>query len=214
MMMSAISPGLPSKEYYQDHDLVKSYSETIGLVLEALLREARPDARPSHTEELPFECSEDLVRAVVKFESALAFAAPSEEDAEDVTKYYNPKSLEDVKSLLPQVSMRYLLSVLAPTGFTPAKIIVGSPSYLKALSQELEATASETLRAFFVWKAVQAYVNEVEDEAVVPLKRFNNQLRGKDPDALEERWRTCVRSADRGLGKSICQPIYIIAKSS
>lgn len=200
LSMNALSrPGLPSKEYYEDKELLDSYGNTIGQVLEALLREAQPPATSSDSEEL-FECNEELVRALILLESELAFASPDEEDAEDVTKYYNPRSLGEVRFLLPQLSVPYLLSVLAPSGFKPEKIIVGSPSYLKALSQQLGNATPETLRAYLVWKTVQAYVDEIEDEAVVPLRRFNRQLQGKDPDASEDRWRTCVRAVDRGLG--------------
>lgn len=198
LMLNALSrPGLPSKEYYQDPVVVKRYAETVGRVLEALLREARPSGRQSL-----FECSEELVEAIVQFEMNLALASPDEEDAEDVTKYYNPRSLDEVQSLLPQLSMPDLLSNLAPTGFVPEKVIVSSPSYLKALSTHLKDASYETIRAYLVWKAVQAYVDEVEDKALTPLKRFNNQLRGKDPDASEDRWRTCVRAVDRGLGRT------------
>ncbi|KAI4247622.1 MAG: hypothetical protein LQ352_006111 [Teloschistes flavicans] len=193
-------PGLPSKEYYRDQGLLQKYGETIGVVLETLLREARPSRPHVADENLLFECNEELVQALVHLESNLALASPDEEDAEDVTKYYNPRSLLEVQTLLPQLSMPYLLSSLAPVGFKPHKVIVSSPSYLKALAKQLQDAAPETIRAYLVWKAVQAYVDQVEDEALIPLKRFNNQLRGKDPDASEDRWRTCVKAVDRGLG--------------
>ncbi|KAL9577420.1 MAG: hypothetical protein Q9212_006376, partial [Teloschistes hypoglaucus] len=193
-------PGLPSKEYYKDKDLLQRYGETIGVVLEALLREARPSSNHIPDKNLLFECNEELVQALVHLESNLALASPDEEDAEDVTKYYNPRSLAEVQTLLPQLSISSLLSSLAPAGFKPQKVIVGSPSYLKALAKELHDAEPETIRAYLVWKAVQAYVGPVEDEALIPLKRFNNQIRGKDPDASEDRWRTCVKAVDRGLG--------------
>ncbi|KAL8997778.1 MAG: hypothetical protein Q9169_003027 [Polycauliona sp. 2 TL-2023] len=202
LSMNALNrPGLPSKEYYQDQDLLKSYGETIGQVLEALLREARPsEAQLATGTSNVFECSEELVQAVIGLEKNLAYASPDEADAEDVTKYYNPRSITEIHALLPQLSMPFLLSLLAPSGFEPSAVIVGSPSYLGVLAQQLSDADYETLRAYLVWKTVQIYVDEVEDEALVPLKRFNNRLRGKDPDASEDRWRTCVRAVDRGLG--------------
>lgn len=47
---------------------------------------------------------------------------------------------------------------------------------------------------------MQVYAKRVQDDALKPLLRFNNQLQGKEPDATEERWRTCVKSVDNGLG--------------
>lgn len=189
-------PGLPSKEYYKDPELVAKYGKTIGQVLEALLAEAG-----SYTMRDRFSSQNaELVESLVVFESKLAKATPDTEDAEDVTKYYNPLSLDDTKALLPQLSIKYLISSLAPSGYSPSKLIVGSPSYLQVVSKLLEDTSAETLQAYFVWKTVQAYAYEVEDDALKPLKRFDNELQGKDPDASEERWRTCIKFVDRGLG--------------
>ena len=194
-------PGLPSKEYYKDAKLVKTYGEVIGQVLERLLHEAYPnstlrESKPSRI----FARSEDLVEAVIDFETKLARATPDTEDAEDVVKYYNPRTVEETRSLFPQLSVQYIISVLAPSDYKPDRIIVGSPSYLKLASEIFRNAKPETIQAYFVWKAVQAYVNKVEDDALKPLLRFNNQLGGKAPDASEERWRTCVKVADNSLG--------------
>lgn len=194
-------PGLPSKEYYKDAKLVKTYGEVIGQVLEGLLHEAYPnstlrESKPSRI----FARSEDLVEAVIDFETKLARATPDTEDAEDVVKYYNPRTVEETRSLFPQLSVQYVISVLAPSDYKPDRIIVGSPSYLKLASEIFRNAKPETIQAYFVWKAVQAYVNKVEDDALKPLLRFNDQLGGKAPDASEERWRTCVKVADNSLG--------------
>lgn len=192
-------PGLPSKEYYRNSNVVLAYSRMIGEVLEALLHEAEP-----WSSRFPADWkkrSQGLVKAIVDLESRLAAATPDAEDAEDVTKYYNPRSLAEVRSLLPQLSVESVVSSLAPHGYQPDRIIVGSPSYLRNLSTIFEESKAETLQAYFVWKTVQTYAYEVEDKALKPLKRFNNALQGKEPDAVEERWRTCVRVVDNGLSK-------------
>lgn len=194
-------PGLPTKEYYKRPELVARYAKTIGQVLEALLAEAKSDSRPlTRLWTQVSTKSAELVESIVLFESKLAQATPDEEDAGDVTKYYNPMNLDQIKGLLPQLSVQYLVSTLAPADFKPAKLIVGSPSYLEALPEILRGTSAEALQAYFVWKTVQAYAYRVEDDALKPLKRFNNELLGKDSDASEERWRTCIKVADNGLG--------------
>lgn len=193
------SPGLPSKEYYQNKSVVTDYSKTIGQVLEALLRRAKHDSWFS--EAFPSLASEDLVKTIVGFESKLAEVTPDAEDADDITKYYNPLSLEDTKALVPQLAVDEVISALAPQGYTPNKIIVGSPEYLQTLSKILEDTTVETLQGYFVWKTVQAYAQSIEDDSLKPLRRFNNGLQGKEPDATEERWRFCIKVADDGLGK-------------
>lgn len=155
-----------------------------------MLAEAKSDSRSlAEPSTQLLTRSAELVEKIVLLESKLAQATPDEEDAEDVTKYYNPMDLDQIKDLLPQMSMQYLISTLAPADFQPEKLIVGSPSYLKALSEILRETSAEALQAYFVWKTVQAYAYKVEDDALKPLKMFNNELQGKDTGALEERWR-------------------------
>lgn len=201
MVVAPRQPGLPSKEYYKDPAVVVRYGKTIGLVLEALLEEAGPylTGLQSLRSRLSTRNAE-LVEEIVLFESKLAKATPDTEDAEDVTKYYNPKTLEETRALLPQLSIQYLIASLAPSAYNPEKLIIGSPHYLKTLSSVLQETSAETLQAYFVWKTVQSYASQVEDDALKPLKRFSNELQGKEPDATEERWRTCIKSVDGGLG--------------
>lgn len=195
------SPGLPSKEYYKDPQLVAKYGEMIGQVLEALLAQA--DTHSAVLEGLRHHLSissAELVEGIVVLESKLAKATPDSEDADDPTKYYNPFTLEEAETLLPQLSIQRLISRLAPSGFKADKIIVGSPSYLNKVSTVLQDTSAEILQAYFVWKTVQTYAYKIEDDALKPLFRFNNVLQGKDPDSSEERWRTCIKVADNGLG--------------
>ncbi|MCJ1477383.1 hypothetical protein MMC13_006054 [Lambiella insularis] len=201
-----LQPGLPSKEYYKDEKLIESYKATIGQVLEALLHEANPNAtllmkwRGDQLDDPAVSViNEALIDSLVELETKFAEATPDTVDFFDVTKYYNPLSLELVRTMLPQILIPYLISSRTP-GFTPDKVLVASSSYLKTLSHVLSASTEETIQAYLVWKTVQGYAVYVESDAVKPLKRFNNELQGKEPDSKEERWRTCVKYADRGLG--------------
>ncbi|KAL9101289.1 MAG: hypothetical protein Q9163_003441, partial [Psora crenata] len=199
-VMAPRQPGLPSKEYYQDPKTLVRYGQVIGEVLEALLAKAGPNSTISSMASRFRAQSAELVESIVGLESKLAKATPDTEDAEDVTFYYNPLTFSEVKILLPQLPIQGVISSLAPHAPQPAKLIVESPLYLKTLAQLLKETSPETLQAYFVWKVVQTYAYKVEDDALKPLKRFGNELLGKDPEAREERWRTCVNVADHGLG--------------
>ena len=207
MLSAPQRPGLPSKEYYKDGSILASYSKTIGQVLEGLLREAEHPSSSEHGSHdifagsgVPSVFNQDLVKALVDFETQLAEVTPDAEEASDVTKYYNPRTLDEARALLPQLSIPFIISSLASSDYKADRIIVGSPSYLKSVSSILHSTTKETLQAYLVWKTVQAWATKVEHEALKPLTRFNNELRGKDPDAMEERWRICVREADDSLG--------------
>lgn len=207
VIRSPFRPGLPSKEYYTDAELVKRYKATIGQVLEALLQEVNPSStlleiwRDDQLDDSAVSAkSEALVDSLVEFETKLAEATPDTVDFFDVTKYYNPFSLGLIRSIWPQLSIPYLLSSRSP-GFAPDQVLVASPTYLKAASDLLASSTHETVQAYLVWKTVQEYAVSIESDAVRPLRRFNNELQGKDMDAKEERWRTCVTYADRRLGE-------------
>lgn len=195
-------PGLPTKQYYKDPLLVAKYAQMVVQVLEGLRDEA---CGPNDTAKLPLPGtamlrSAELVEQIVTLESNLAELTPDTEDAEDVTFYYNPMTPEETHALLPNLAIPSIVSAFAPPSCRPKKYIVGSPSYLEGVSKILNATSAEALQAYFVWKTVQTYAYKVEDDALKPLKRFNNELQGNDPDAIEERWRTCVKVVDNGLG--------------
>lgn len=109
-------------------------------------------------------------------------------------------SVEQVDSLLPQVSISKIIAALAPQNFKAGRIIVGSPRYLEDLSKILEKTPKGIIRAFFKWKVIQAYAAVIEDPKITAIREFDNRMAGKDPQATEERWRKCVGSMDKGLG--------------
>ena len=167
-------------------------------MFEGLVKEANPS-----DSFLSSILHERLVDALVDFETELANASPDPENAQDVTKYYNPRSLQETQALLPELSFERIISSKKPDRL-PDKLIIGSPEYLKAVSAILQRSTKQTVQLYLFWKLVQAYGSDVESDALKPLKRFNNVLRGKDPEVSEERWRTCVTFVDRGLGKQAC----------
>jgi endothelin-converting enzyme len=195
--------GLPSKQYYERAEIVALYKETIGTVLEALLKEANPE-----TFSFMFDgdnelstLSKDLVDRLVALEKAIADAAPDPEDAADVTKYYNPRTLNEAEAYNSEISIKHILDTFA-SGYTPSKIIVGSPDYLKKLSKILKSSSRDTIKTYLVWKVVKAWAGFVEDPAVTPLLHFSNKLQGKAPDVKQERWRSCVGTVGNDLGES------------
>ena len=206
------SIGLPTNEYYKDDKLVNEYQGMSATVLEqfferspgnttfAEYRRRSMSLNKALYQMAPQSEVKGLAQRVVDLEVKLAAATPPTEDQEDVTKYYNPMTVSEVGALLPQISFEYIISQLGPKGYSPTKIIVGSPAYMTALAKLLSIVDKETLQAFLVWKAVQHLEEKVEGTSLKPLRAFNNQLRGLDPSAKEERWRTCIDAVDQDLG--------------
>jgi endothelin-converting enzyme len=155
--------GLPSKERYEDGQLVEKYKQAVAQVLSEIF----PDAE------------RDSFYNVVEFEKRLAAAAPTQQEREDVTYYYNPMSLDDASALTPEVDLSAMLSKLSDCSACTQRIIVAAPSYMKELSKIISDTPAETLQGYFVWKAVQSMASFVDTPAVKPYKQFANELQGK-----------------------------------
>lgn len=204
--------GLPSKQYYHRSDIVSSYKDTIGSVLEALIKEAHPKDAALSVFEMPGEpgvLNKKVVDAVVDFESKLATASPDPEDLSDITKVYNPRTLDEAEAYNPAISVKSIINFFT-NGYKPSKIIVASPKYLKSLADILADEKREVLQAYLAWKIVQSYGGAVEDAAVEPLRKFNNKLSGKEADSKPERWRTCINVVDSDLRKYHFAPcIYV-----
>ncbi|KAB8212336.1 hypothetical protein BDV34DRAFT_231853 [Aspergillus parasiticus] len=186
--------GLPAREYYNSTETVKEYTT----VVEKVLGEFAASSGTKHH-----------LRDVVTFEAKIADVTPDTQSQEDVTKSYNPRTIEETQSLLPQISMSDIISALAPSDYRSDRLIVGSPSYMKALSSVLSDTPREVIHLYFKWKIIQTYADEIEDPKIQPLREFNNRLAGKDPQATEERWRKCIRSLDDNLGWTLSR-FYVL----
>ncbi|KAL5000245.1 hypothetical protein BDV10DRAFT_40155 [Aspergillus recurvatus] len=177
--------GLPAREYYNDTQTVSDYTAVVEKVLGQFVESKKEN---------------QFLKDVVAFESALADVTPTTQVQEDVTQYYNPRSIEETESLLPQILISDIISDLAPSDYETDRLIVGSPSYMKSLSKILADTPRETIQYFFKWKIIQAYSEHFESTEIEPLRQFNNAIAGKDPQAKKDRWRKCITTVDEDLG--------------
>ena len=183
------SPGLPSIEYYDDKDIVSRYTDVATVVLN----------NSAFREVAGYEDTGKLVKEMIDFETKLAKVSPTTQQQQDVTYYYNPFSVKELQALLPQINFEKFIDHFY-NGSLPSKVIVGSPSYMKNVSTILDGTPKEVIQTFLTWKTIQTYVSTVDDPAITPLRQFENTLRGLDPNAEPERWRTCVGAVDGQLG--------------
>lgn len=130
-------------------------------------------------------------------------------------------SLKDTAALAPILGLDHVLPSLAPANYTLDKLITSFPEFFTNVSDILSASSKDTIQAFFSWKVIQATAGSVIAPEVKPYTRFMNQLAGKvrasprllyyistkpfltflqDPDATQERWRTCISHVDGALG--------------
>jgi endothelin-converting enzyme len=79
-------------------------------------------------------------------------------------------------------------------------VIVSDINYFKNLSSIIKSTPRLTLHDYFEWRLLETWTGRLNRNYSAPLRRFNNLLSGREPDALPDRWRTCVSEVDGALG--------------
>ncbi|KIH92144.1 endothelin-converting enzyme [Sporothrix brasiliensis 5110] len=181
--------GLPSKQYFEDKDVVDQYLGAMTKVLGAI--------KPSVAKIGP---ADKAAKALVAFESRLSQAAPDKEDMDDVTKTYNLLSVKDTSKLLPNFGFEKALKELVPTDYTLNMTVTAFPEVLANVSQIVAETPAEVVQNFLYWRLIVYYSSAVLGPEIRPWRQFQNVLQGKDADADPERWRTCVSHAGGTLG--------------
>jgi endothelin-converting enzyme len=88
-------------------------------------------------------------------------------------------SLKKADLLTPQIQLAKVINGLAPSDYTTDRLIIGSPNYMKNLTEILSNTSRETLQTYFIWKVIQAFASEIEADEIKPYTRFANKLQGK-----------------------------------
>ncbi|KAI0996094.1 Neprilysin [Podosphaera aphanis] len=185
-----VSIGLPSKNHYEDEAVLKNYTITLAQILSNLnldyqKNSVAPQSKQKSTRSNSKHVSRKLSLAseVVEFEKELAAASPDATDRVDVT-----------------ISLSKIVNSLTPQEFTAQNLIIASPNYMKNLTDILNRSSREIVQTYFIWKCIQSFSLIVEAHELKPYSRFMNELQGKDPDSVPDRWRRCVGHVNKGLG--------------
>ena len=108
-------------------------------------------------------------------------------------------SLKDTVKLAPALGIDRVLKGLVPSDYTVESLITQFPDFWMNVSSIIEKTPKDTLQGFFYWKLISASAPYLSAPELTPWTQFQNKLRGKAPDAVPDRWRTCLGHADNSL---------------
>ncbi|KAF2714497.1 zincin [Pleomassaria siparia CBS 279.74] len=179
--------GMDSKEYYNDTESVANYTVAIVGMFDILFGEEKHDTHAS------------LAKELIDLETALIYATPDPSKAGDVEYYYNVQNLTQVDASIPEISVSKYLKAFVPSNYTLSTAIVLTPEYFPAISPIIANASAETLDAYIKWVLIQNWVTRLSNDANAPYRRFQNELTGKDPEAIGERWTTCLADVDANL---------------
>jgi endothelin-converting enzyme len=179
--------GLDAKEYYNNSKAIANYTTAIVGMFDNLYGDG------SHALHVK------LALGVVALEKRLAAATPDAVDTGDVAYYYNPLHIQEADALLPEVCFSRLIKAFAPKNYTIDTVLVLSPAYFQQISSIIQETPTWVLDAHLKWVLIQKWADRVSSEVHAPFRRLRNELAGKEPDAVGERWRTCLGDVDSHL---------------
>jgi endothelin-converting enzyme len=210
-----------AKEYYKKPAVLTNYTRALAQTLQVI-----SSGKPYDEEPIPATKNASLfekAQRIVDFEKKVALVTPEPDQASDVKVrfgvqsktvilnyhlhplqyYYNIKTLGDLESIAPEISLvEYLKSLVPPAYSIDSKrgVMMTDINYYKNLSSIIQSTPRETLHDYFEWRLISTWVDRLHKNYSAPLRRFNNIMVGREPDVLADRWRICVSEVDHSLG--------------
>jgi predicted metalloendopeptidase len=182
---------MPDRDYYLKADDAKladakaKYQEYVGKVLGmAGDRNAAANAK-----------------AIVDFETELAKIQWTKVELRDPIKAYNKVKLADMDKLAPGIGWKSWLDAAGLSGKT-SYVIVGQPTYLKALAQVSDKTPLETWKAYLAMHLIDAYGGYLSKNFVDARFDFHSKtLAGVEE--IEPRWKRGVGAVERAQGEAL-----------
>ncbi|WP_444926651.1 M13 family metallopeptidase [Microbulbifer sp. TRSA002] len=181
--------GLPDRDYYfEDTEKSKKLREAYITYLADLqglagLKEA-----------------EDFANKIFKLEESLAKHHRSRVDNRDPEKYYNKKTVAELKELIPVVDWD---SYLAKAQLKKAdSFIVGQPEYLEAANEIIANTELATWKRYLKVKVLNAMAPYMHDEiAQLRFDFYGTTVHGIEQ--MEPRWKRGVQFVNGSVGELV-----------
>jgi endothelin-converting enzyme len=190
-----------AKQYYKKPSVLTNLTRTIAETFYIL------DSGKSIKEEPIPAAKNDTyygkAKAIVDFEALLAGKLPEPELQNDVKYYYKPKTVGEVDKLVPNISLLKFLQTKVPPGFNLSQsttVIYGDSHYFGNLTDVITNTPRKTIHDYFQWRIAATWIDRLFKDYNTPIRTLKNQLAGKESEARQDRYRTCITDADHFLG--------------
>jgi len=143
-----------------------------------------------------------LAREVLTLETEMAKIFMSKEDLRDPYKTYNPKTLAELQSMLPNFSIERYLTPLQLDNLD--NVNVGQVTYLEGLNNILYNTNLETIKAYLAWNVINHAASFLSEDFVnEDFNFYGKVLSGKEEN--QPRWKRVVSIVDGSLGEAVGQ---------
>ena len=183
--------GLPDRDYYLKKDDAKladalaKYEQHVAATL-AMIGDKNAPAQ---------------AKAIVALETALAQVQWTKVENRDPVKRYNKMSFTELASLTPGYDWKAAMAGAGVAGKVDY-VIVGQPSYLKAMDQVLADTDLATLKSYFNWQLLRAYAPYLSKAFYdANFAFYGTVLSGTKEN--QPRWKNGVGTVESVLGEAV-----------
>ncbi|GJN91329.1 hypothetical protein Rhopal_004350-T1 [Rhodotorula paludigena] len=193
LWLSQSGLGLPSKDYYKDHETVQVYEDTVKAVLDSVYQARRETDMGG------------LASSVVRLEKAIAKISLDVEKLDEPIPTYNPHNASALQALFPSISFADYFSSYTPRPHFPDPVIVTSPEFFGNLTTLLDKTAPDVLEAYMVFQASLELAPLLGSKQPIQqrVSQLTNRLRGVAPDAHKPRDEVCLDALLSSFGYSV-----------
>jgi len=184
--------GLPSKEYYEEEEIISIYRETIKNMFANIF------------DDQPKEKLDALADLIINFEKQLAKVTVPSQDMQDPSATYNENTIESLTENYPYINWKLYLEERFDTYDIDdaikddSLIIIDAPQYFEGLNDILKNVDSETLFAYSEWHIIRVYGKYIKESLQEPLKKLRKALTGVKIDPPRSEY--CIRIVDGIMG--------------
>ncbi|KAL7311909.1 hypothetical protein PS15m_009619 [Mucor circinelloides] len=212
------SLGLPSREYYEQPDIIANYRAGLISLITAVLGEPKGDSaadnlrrdkmRENNLAMLGEVDIEYMVDRFIEFESHLAKLTLPNDQLQNPIDLYNPMSIAQLHQNYPIVDWILLLRHFTPSETSlPDRVIVSTPGFLKELTDWLinsaardDGATTQSIREFFIIKTILANVGNVDKDTREIHRNMNSKI-ASGTTAPPKRSRVCVSATSNTFGQ-------------
>ena len=126
------------------------------------------------------------------------------EERRDHNKLYNPKTIDELKSLEPDTPwLEYINKILEPVEKVRGDevIIVDVPSYMQQMSELLRNTPIRTQANYLMYRVVSSTMGYMNEDAEKIGLKFAKKITGQSEKP--PRWKKCVGAATGALSSAV-----------
>ena len=143
-----------------------------------------------------------LAQNVMTLETKMAKIFMSKEELRDPYKTYNPKTLAEFQTLIPEFSIEKFLTPLQLNNLD--KVNIGQVEYMKGLTTILSQTNLETIKTYLAWNVINKAASLLSEDFVnANFDFYGKILSGKEE--IQPRWKRVVSIVDGSLGEAVGQ---------